>query len=349
MAQSCDRIVDGLRQAGVSIDIIHFTSDTTKPRQQKQQNGSYTSIPFVNSEAHVLNLAWNTIKKLPPTDLLVCFGGYLSMTGAPIYSQWLSVPLATMIRGNDLDNGIFTPRKRDILRDALLQSKTICTVSSDKAWKIEQWTKHGNVHYVANGIDMQKWQPAVSEVTFATAWKQKYANNKLVLGLFGQLKAKKGVDFFLHSLRKTSHTKDTHLLLVGELDEQIETLLEETGCTYTLMPFHDRYELLKYYLCCDAIVIPSYYDGMPNVLLEAGALAIPVLASQVDGMADVITSGENGLLFFAGDDDSCRQAIYKLFDNTAEQRKALGQRLQSTIANQYTLNHEINAYQKLLF
>ncbi|UII25860.1 glycosyltransferase family 4 protein [Fulvivirga maritima] len=349
MAQSCDRIINGLRQAGVEIDIIHFTSKEGKAKKQQQQNGSYTSIPFSNSEAHVLNVAWNHIKTLPPFDFIVCFGGYISMTGAPIYSQWLNTRLVTLIRGNDLDAGIFTPRKRGILEDALRQSQLVCTVSSDKADKITKWLNHANAQFVANGIDLNEWQPTHSEKQFAMEWrKTNLPEKKTVLGIFGQLKAKKGLDFFLESIKRTSWSTNAHLLLIGETEEHLENLLDSTDLTYSILPFHDRYELMKYYLCCNAIVIPSFYDGMPNVLLEAGALAIPVIGARVDGMADVITNNEDGLLFEPGNEDDCKRTLYQFFRMPEDQQKALGENLKRTIETKYTVDHEIDNYKKLL-
>ncbi|MBL3657256.1 glycosyltransferase family 4 protein [Fulvivirga sediminis] len=349
MAQSCDRIVNGLRQAGVEIDIIHFTSKEGKSKKHQQQNGSYTSIPFSNSEAHVLNIAWNYIKKMPKFDFIVCFGGYISMTGAPVFSKWLDTRLVTLIRGNDLDAGIFTPRKRGILEDALRQSELVCTVSSDKADKISKWLSHPNAKFVANGIDMNEWLPTHSERQFAADWRaQNVSGDKTVLGIFGQLKAKKGLDFFLDSLKRTSWRDTAHLLLIGETEEHLIDLLESAELTYSILPFHDRYELMKYYLCCDAMVIPSFYDGMPNVLLEAGALGIPVLGSRVDGMADVITNHQDGFLFEPGNEDDCKKTLYQFFNLTRERQKELGANLKRTIETQYTIDHEIDNYKKHL-
>ena len=348
MAQSCDRIVDGLRRAGVQIEIIHFVNKEVKIRRQQQQNGGYTAIPYVNSEAHVLNITWNHIKTIGGIDSIVCFGGYLSMIGAPVFSQWLGVKLITLIRGNDLDAGIFTPRKRGILQDVLEASSQICAVSTDKVFKIQKWLKVDNVHFVPNSINLGEWRATDSELKFAVDWKASNSNGKTVLGLFGQLKAKKGLDFFLEALRRTSWVENTHLLLIGETEEHLSDLLEQVGWSYTILPFHDRYELMKYYLCCDAMVIPSYYDGMPNVLLEAGALGVPVIASNVDGMADVVSNGADGLLFEAGNDDACKKALYQFFSMNKEERTEMGEKLKNTINTKYTLEDEINAYKNLM-
>ena len=79
----------------------------------------------------------------------------------------------------------------------------------------------------------------------------------------------------------------------------------------TTLPFLDRYELLPWYAACDWLAIPSFYDGLPNVLVEAAALGVPMLASRVDGMADVLVDGETALLFDPGDEPRAAWALQR--------------------------------------
>ena len=101
------------------------------------------------------------------------------------------------------------------------------------------------------------------------------------------------------------HALDDH---VGEVHA---TLISET----------DRLALIPVYLACDWVAIPSFYDGMPNVLLAALALGVPVLAADAGGMPELVRDGENGLLFAAGDLEACRSAI-----EHAARRPAAGRR-----------------------
>ena len=347
MAQSCDRIVHGLRQEGFVIDVVHFVaSDRATPTKELLQ-GSYTSIGNGPSESFVLNRAWLQLRKLPPPDYLVCFGGLLPMTGAPIFSKWLNTPLVTLIRGNDFDESLFAPRKRKLLEDCLNQSTLICTVSAEKQWKIQQLSPDHKVLFIANGIDANAWKASTHELEFAEQFRSKIPSNKIVLGLFGDLKAKKGVPFLLEALRKNRWANALHLLLIGEMQETIETLLTKHQITYDRLPFQDRFQLLKYYLCCDAMAIPSFYDGMPNVLLEAGALRVPVIGSKVDGMIDVIEAVSPECLFEADSEDGCRKAIYSIIQRSEKERKQLGLRLQQHIQQNFTHRHEIEKYSQI--
>ena len=347
MAQSCDRLIHGLRNTGYEIEIIHFTAKGKAFVRKQQENGGYTAVVYEDSEPHTLNIAWNYIKTLGSFDYLISFGGYLSMIGAPIFAQWMETKLITFLRGNDFDTSIFTPRKRDTLQYALEKSFRVFSVSGEKLYKINRWIADLSVHFIPNGIDLQDWNPTKSEIDFAKQWKSEYCPNKTCLGLIGQLKPKKGVQFFINALSKTSLKDEIHLLLIGDIEESHQEEIGEKGLSYTLLPFQDRYELMKYYLCCDALVIPSFYDGMPNVMLEAGSLGIPVIASDVDGMADLISHEQDGLLFRVGDEDACRKGLYR-FMALKDNWKDLGQALKRKIENKYTVDHEIDAYKQYI-
>ncbi len=347
MSQSCDRIVDGLRHRGYTIDVVHFTNRTGFIKTIQQLNGQYISIPFEDSEAHTLNLAWNYLEK-QSYSLLICFGGYLPVLAAPVYAKWMSVPLLTLLRGNDFDAAIFTPRKRDLLQDAMLASSRVCVVSKDKQWKLAKLFPDLAVNFVPNGIELESWQASLSEVSFAKQWRAENVLDRICIGVFGQLKAKKGLDLLLRSLASLNRTDAFHLLLVGEIGEEMQRMLSEGGLSFSHYPFMDRYELIKYYLCCDAVAIPSYYDGMPNVLLEAGALGIPVLASNIDGMKDVLENVTDDLLFEPGDFKACRQVLSLFLEADIEQRLKWGNDLKKNIETKFTNQHETTAYEQII-
>ena len=347
MAQSCDRIVDGLRKLGYTINVLHFTSREVPFQLIQQLNGWYAAVPFEESEAHTLNRVWEFVRHKPITAL-VCFGGYLPMLAAPVFSRWLAVPLLTMVRGNDFDSSVFTPRKRDMMRDALEASGVVSAVSKDKVEKIQLLYPQVNVQFAPNGIDIESWNHSASELAFSEKWKSEHSKNKICIGLFGQLKAKKGVFFLLNALRESAVLESLHFLLIGEASEDVQQVLASNKFSFTSLSFLDRYELLKYYLCCDAVAIPSFYDGMPNVLLEAGALGIPVIASETGGMKDVICNQQNGFLFPPGDDSACLKAFFDFVSLSREKRKQVGEALQATIEGSYTVQHEITRYEQLL-
>ncbi len=351
MAQSCDRITHTLRKLKVYIDIIHLTSRKKAYKTEKTVQGTYTSFPFSEDSAHTLNRVWNHIsnpKNKKIYTYIVAFGGNQPILSAPIFAKWLNIPLVTLLRGNDFDLSILSAKKRDNLLYALNNSSLICSVSDDKISKIKAVTNNKNIHYIPNGIDLNSWQLTKSDILNANKWKKNNVNsNKKIIGLFGHLKQKKGFDFLLQSIEYSGSANKIHLLITGEASEESIENLKKTQISYNLLPFLDRYELLPYYYACDAVAIPSFYDGMPNVLLEAGILKIPIIASNIDGMKDVLNQIDSWLLFHPGDIEQCANVINRFIYDKNEQLLTLSEKLQNNLIKNYTDIIEAKRYEHL--
>jgi len=352
MAQSCDRITHTLRSKGIRIDIVHFVSvKTAKRKFLTKFSQNYLDIPVENDEAHALNLLWNILQN-PTTKQsythVVAYGGSLPVLAGPIISQWLNIPLVTLIRGNDFDQAVFSSRKRETLFYALEHSQQICTVTSEKRDKIQLLFPTKKVTFIPNGIDTTEWTLLKSNIAFAEKWRnENVSDGKKVMGLFGFLKAKKGLDFFIEVINQSEFKSQIHLLLSGEPDSEITELLNQSELTYSLLPFCDRFELLSYYPACDAVAIPSFYDGLPNVLLEAGLLGIPIIASTAGGMNDVLENNRTAFTFHPGDKKQAIKAISAFFQMPAEKRIEIQNHCKLNILNNYTHHIEAERYIKI--
>ena len=163
--------------------------------------------------------------------------------------------------------------------------------------------------------------------------------------MFGHIKRKKGGDYFTQALIQSGLIEQAHLLMVGDMEPELHSSLSTTPhLNYTHIPFADRYELLPYYLACDYVCIPSYYDGMPNVMLESAALGIPLLASRAGGMADVLRDGYHGFVFEPGHIESCVKALKRAFGTGPQERETLANECHRLIADHLTADIELNRY-----
>ena len=356
MAESCDRIVRGLRRRGVTVDLLHFTARSrTRPWTiETQAGGRYLECPVEDDPAHALNRAWSVLESDTLTGSVthvVAFGGSRPIVAAPVYAAWLGVPLITLIRGNDFDAAVFSTRRRPLLDEAIARSALVCAVSQDKAEKIAALHPGTSVRWIPNGIDLGDWALIPSDRDKARSWREgAVADSALVLGLFGQLKAKKGGLFLLEALRRSGLTGAFHLVLAGWTPPEMAAWLSEheDELSVTLLPFQDRYELLPWYAACDWLAIPSFYDGMPNVLIEAAALGIPLLASRTGGMADVLDDGSTGLLFDPGDEEGCMWTLSRAAAMDGEQRSAMGAGCRALVETELGAEHEAARYLEAL-
>ena len=352
MAQSCDRIVRSLRASGLAVDVAHVGRKVPRPRVEPQEGGLLVSAPSDEDPAHAIHLLWNELRRLPDRPShVVAFGGAVPILAAPAFAAWLGVPLVTLLRGNDFDTGLFSLRRGWALRDALARSAAVACVTRDHQRKVAALWPAADVRFLPNGIDAAEWTLVPHDLDRAARWRAEHvAPERRVLGMFGHLKRKKGGAFLLDALRRAPVEGRLHLLVVGDAEPEMLAHLAsiESTVPWTHVPFVDRFELLPFYAACDAIVLPSFYDGMPNVLLEAGALGVPPVASTAGGMADLLVGGENALTFPPGDLHGCRSALHELATIPVERLRLLGERLRATILRDYRHDLEASRYQALL-
>ena len=350
MGESCDRIVRGLGRAGVAVDVVHVDRKSAAASWHQTSHGSLTRVPGDADAAHAMNLLWNRLQQsidLGAVTHVVAFGGTLPILAAPLFAAWMVRPLVTLIRGNELDAGLFDPRRRPILDDAVRRSAAICTVTVSQARKIAALHPETRPHVVPNGIDLELWQATDADRARGAAWRARNVEpSRRVLGFLGHLKNKKGVPFFVESLVRSGLADRFHLLLVGDVEEGIQAMLPELA--HSVVAAVDRFDLLPFYTASDLIVLPSHYDGFPNVLIEAATLGKPLLASAVGGMLDVLTDGEDAILFAPGDAHACRDAIARASAVDDAELQRMGEAAAALARRRFDARDETRRYLEVL-
>jgi len=351
MAQSCDRIARGLRARGVALDIVHLDARDGEPGIEQHEHGRLLRCPVGDDPAHALNLVWNRLAGAEPPSHVLAFGGLLPLLCAPSFAAWLQAPLLTLLRGNDFDTGLFSLRRGWMLRDALARSSAVCVVSAEHRHKVSSLFPQQRVEWIPNGIDVRDWSLLDIDREQARAWRESnVAAARRVIGLFGHLKRKKGGVHFLDALEGCVHAARLHLLVVGEVEAEMIARLQALPAqvAWTHVPFMDRLDLLRWYAACDAVAVPSLYDGMPNVALEAGALGVPVLGSTVGGLGDLLVDGDNALTFAPGDVYACRRALDEAAAMPDAALRGLGAALRARVLRLFDQSTEALRYHRLL-
>jgi len=351
MAQSCDRIVRGLRARGVALDVAHLDYREGELSVQQHERGRLLRCPVDDDPAHAINMLWNQLSREAPPTHVLAFGGLLPLLCAPTFAAWLQLPLITLLRGNDFDTGVFSLRRGWMLRDALARSTAVCVVSDEHRHKVGSLFPQSRVDWIPNGIDTREWALLDVDRAQARSWREaNVAPSRRVIGLFGHLKRKKGGVHFLDALQGCMRSDRLHLLVVGEVEAEMLARLQAMPETiaWTHIPFMDRLDLLRWYAACDAVAIPSLYDGMPNVALEAGALGIAVLGSTAGGLGDVLIDGDNALTFAPGDVYACRRALDEAIEMPDSALRALGAQLRASVLRQFDQQTEALRYHQLL-
>ena len=155
-----------------------------------------------------------------------------------------------------------------------------------------------DVTLVPNAIDLRRFSPAVARRDQARVELGLPASARVVAGV-GRLNPQKNFSLFLDiAAQLAPRFSDLHFLLAGDGPE--EKMLREKAAALGIA---DRVTFSGYvadtrlvYLAADVLLMPSRYEGLPMTLLEAMAMGLPVVASQLDGIAEVIGDGREGFL-----------------------------------------------------
>jgi glycosyltransferase involved in cell wall biosynthesis len=125
-----------------------------------------------------------------------------------------------------------------------------------------------------------------------------------VIGAVGRLAAEKGFDVLIRSIHALlSQGIDVRLAIVGEGGERahLERLAMELGVADRVQLPGWQADVRGYFEAMDVFALSSYREGLPNVLLEAMALEVPVVATRVNGVPRLVQDGRNGSLVEPGD------------------------------------------------
>ncbi|MBU2549980.1 MAG: glycosyltransferase, partial [Proteobacteria bacterium] len=310
MAVSSARQVEGLRQRGLALDVTAFTEPDIgpAPRQIPRDNGADYHFSRKASPAAISQQVWWLAAELHrqrPFTRVVGFGagraGHLSVTLA----AWLGCPSLVQVRGNDFEKDWFDPQRGAWVREAMSRATTVASVAPDLVRRIQALYPDRDVRYLPNGVDVTTWEPLAEDRALRAALRRDPAlADRTVIGLFGELKAKKGLPFWLAALREAGLQDRVGLLLVGSrIEETTLRLLDDPTLSppSLRLPFSDRDRMPGLYAACDFVALPSFSEGLPNVLLEAMACGIPPIVSDAGAMPDVVEPGRTGFAFPAGD------------------------------------------------
>jgi len=226
-------------------------------------------------------------------------------------TRWIRRPVVLTVRGSDFhlaSNGLGAIVNRFVYR----RMSSVLTVSEDLARQIGYMGVDAQrLHVVTNGVD-ERFRPADG----AVARKELELPGDGVIVLFvGLLVQVKGLDHLLDALRQLTDLP-VRCVLVGDgpLREHLGNRARTEGlgervqfagqCSAATIP--------AWMAAADILVLPSLSEGRPNVVLEAHACGLPVVATNVGGTPELLEDGVNGLLVPVGDSDALAGALRRL-------------------------------------
>ena len=198
-----------------------------------------------------------------------------------------------------------------------------------------------HVELAPNGIDLEFYRPLATP-----------RNDGVYRILFvGRLVEQKGLRYLLDALPglRTQAQQPVELVVVGDgparpaLEEQVSALgLEASVC---FAGWAQRAEMPGHYQSADVFALPSFEEGMPNVVLEAMASGLPIVTTDIYGNRELVVHEENGLLFPPASVQALEAALLRLL-REPEARRGMGNRSR-TRAQDYGWGRTAQTYWEL--
>jgi glycosyltransferase involved in cell wall biosynthesis len=175
-------------------------------------------------------------------------------------------------------------------------------------------------------------------------------SHRPTVAVVGRLSPEKGIDIALAVHARVRHRVPSVVLAIaGEGPERpaLERLAQELGVASTVEWLGYRDDVGEIYDRADVLLLPSWSEGMPNVCLEAMGSGIPVVASAVGGVPELVTHGWSGFLAPAGDVEALAAVTARLLENAALRREC-GQRAKADVQERFSLEARRRAVEAVL-
>lgn len=296
-------MLKGLRDRGAGVRLISLTRDEFWEKQIRNLSIPVTWIGAWPSRLARLVALVNALRKDPP-DVVQSQHFYTNLY-ATAAARWLGLREIAALRNDGISevqaNGRLLGRL-SLRVPRMLVANSRAAMRNALAMGVPDW----RLHLLPNVVDTDQFKPeprAPEPVTTLLA--------------AGRLVEQKRMDRFLrvvNELRRQTRLP-VKALIVGEgpLQSRLQKQAAEMGLLPDVLEFRGGVaEMASVYREADVLVLTSDWEGTPNVMLEAMACGLPVVATRVGGVADIIRSGETGRLVATDDEPAMTRALLEL-------------------------------------
>lgn len=178
---------------------------------------------------------------------------------------------------------------------------------------------NGNI----NGIDIDYFSPELftRQANQQLRTKLNINDRDFVFIFVGRLVKDKGINELVSAFLNLRENR-CKLLLVGTFENTLDPLspetLKEIYNNERIIFVGYQNDVRPYFSIADALAFPSYREGFPNVVIQAGAMGLPSIVTDISGSNEIIIDGENGVIIPPKDKDSLQSAIRSFYYNRSE-------------------------------
>ena len=200
----------------------------------------------------------------------------------------------------------------------------IAVSEATKKLMIESGIKPDTIKVLYNSIDTDYWK---NDGSLSTVREEFGLSNKsLIVGTVGRLSQEKGLPTFFKVVRNVINVYPNACFLIvgdgkGTIVDDLHQLVKEMGISGSVIFTGHRTDLRNIYLSFDLFLTTSLTEGLPNTVLEAMAIEVPVVATRVGGVPELVVDGQTGILCDTDDVDGITEVVLGLLSDFRQRQE----------------------------
>lgn len=260
----------------------------------------------------LLSMFLRCVREIPKADIIHAnwsVNGFI----CALANMLVRRPLVLTLRGTDITKSETSKIYNFLLRFAMRFSRVITVVSDAMYQRLRsQYPKlDQKITFVPNGVENELLKIPVRKI--------KSTQDCFQILVIANLIKLKNVPVIIKAISNLNERLKIKLTVIGDGPEKgsLEKLSLELGVDeyVEFAGLVDPKDIASYLKQADSLVLTSLSEGKPNVVLEAFASGLPVIASNIDGVKEMIGNNENGLLYDSGNDEMLTAKLMQLFDD----------------------------------
>ena len=198
---------------------------------------------------------------------------------------------------------------------------------------------HGNIR----GIDLKHYSKTPQVIEKASEIRRSDVCTYIFVG---RVVRDKGINELIRSFELLNRKNpQTRLILVGSFEPNLDPLnpeiLEEINTNPAIETVGKQNDVRPWLAASDIFVFPSYREGFPNVVIEAGAMDLPSIVTDINGSREIIEDGKNGIIIPPHDAEALYKAMLSLYQDQ-EYRNKLSANARNMIATRFEQSYVRN-------
>jgi glycosyltransferase involved in cell wall biosynthesis len=181
-----------------------------------------------------------------------------------------------------------------------------------RQWLLDHGEAMDRVVCVPSGVNLAEFYPLTNKSLSCLSLSD--GEGIFVVGFFGRFAEEKCPEVFVEIANQLRNEKNLRFIMTGggPLVKPILSRIEHLDLNSRIQFFGIVHDIRPYLGSCDVLILPSKLDGRPTAVLQALAMGVPVIASNVGSLSEIISNGENGFLCEPGDVDGFVYSIRQL-------------------------------------